>query len=124
MDGIYRGLRAEQQRLCALVIIGMNAQGEKHFVAMEDGVRDSTLSWREVLSKLQARGLQGPVLAIGDWAMGFWAAVEEVYPTTQSQRGWCHKPRNVLNTIPTSRQPKAKQPTDDLPCSDACDGGI
>jgi len=114
VDGIYSGLRAEQQRLCALVIIGMNAQGEKHFLAIEDGVRESTQSWREVLLKLKARGLQAPVLAIGDGAMGFWAAVEEVYPTTQHQRCWCHKTRNVLNAFPTSMQPKAKQALQDI----------
>ena len=80
VDGIYSGLRAEQQRLCALVVIGMNAQGEKHFLAIEDGVRESTQSWREVLLKLKARGLQAPMLAIGDGAMGFWAALEEIFP--------------------------------------------
>ena len=109
VDGIYSGLRAEQQRLCALVVIGMNAQGEKHFLAIEDGVRESTQSWREVLLKLKARGLQAPMLAIGDGAMGFWAAVEEVFPSTQHQRCWVHKTRNVLNAFPTSLQPKTKQ---------------
>ncbi len=114
VDGIYSGLRAEQQRLCALVVIGMNAQGEKHFLAIEDGVRESTQSWREVLLKLKARGLQAPMLAIGDGAMGFWAAVEEVFPSTQHQRCWVHKTRNVLNAFPTSLQPKAKQALQDI----------
>ena len=107
VDGIYSGLRAEQQRLCALVIIGMNAQGEKHFLAIEDGIRESTQSWREVLLQLKARGLQAPVLAIGDGAMGFWSALEEIFPTTQQQRCWVHKTRNVLNAFPKSLQPKA-----------------
>jgi putative transposase len=70
VDGIYSGLRAEQQRLCALVVIGMNAQGEKQFLAIEDGVRESTQSWREVLLNLKARGLNAPALAIGDWRWG------------------------------------------------------
>jgi transposase-like protein len=109
VDGIYSGLRAEQQRLCALVVIGMNAQGEKHFLAIEDGVRESTQSWREVLVKLKARGLQAPMLAIGDGAMGFWAALEEIFPGTRHQRCWCHKTQNVLNALPKSVQPKAKQ---------------
>ena len=74
VDGIYSGLRAEQHRLCALVVIGVNARGEKHFLAIDDGLRESTQSWREVLVHLQARGLHAPELAIGDGAMGFWAA--------------------------------------------------
>lgn len=109
VDGIYSGLRAEQQRLCALVVIGMNGQGEKHLLALEDGIRESTQSWREVLLNLQARGLTAPALAIGDGALGFWAALEEIFPGIQHQRCWCHKTQNVLNALPKSVQPKAKQ---------------
>ena len=109
VDGIYSGLRAEQHRLCALVVIGVNARGEKHFLALEDGLRESTQSWREVLLHLKARGMNTPEVAIGDGAMGFWAALEEIYPSTQPQRCWCHKTRNVLNAFPKSVQPKAKQ---------------
>lgn len=72
-DGIYRGLRAEQAKLCALVIIGVNERGEKHFLAIEDGVMESTQSWREVLLKLKSRSMNRPQLAVGDGAMGFWA---------------------------------------------------
>jgi putative transposase len=114
VDGIYSGLRAEQQRLCALVVIGMNAQGEKQFLAIEDGVRESTQSWREVLLNLKARGLNAPALAIGDGAMGFWRALEEIYPSTPQQRCWCHKTSNVLNALPTSGQPKAKHALQDI----------
>ena len=109
VDGIYSGLRAEQQRLCALVVIGMNAHGEKHLLAMEDGIRESTQSWREVLVNLNARGLTAPALAIGDGALGFWAALEEVFPDARHQRCWCHKTQNVLNALPKSVHPKAKQ---------------
>jgi transposase-like protein len=77
-DGVYSGLRAEQAKLCALVIIGVNERGEKHFLAIEDGVRESTQSWREVLLNLKSWGMNIPKLAIGDGAMGFWAALEEV----------------------------------------------
>jgi len=79
-DGVYSGLRGETEKLCALVIIGVNERGQKQFLAIEDGVRESTQSWREVLLKLKSRGMNGPQLAIGDGAMGFWAALEEVYP--------------------------------------------
>lgn len=108
-DGVYSGLRAEQTKLCALVVIGVNERGEKHFLAIEDGVRESTQSWREVLLKLKARGMTVPELAIGDGAMGFWAALEEVYPETRQQRCWMHKTMNVLNGLPKLVQPKAKQ---------------
>lgn len=108
-DGVYSGLRAEQAKLCALVVIGVNERGEKHFLAIEDGVRESTQSWREVLLKLKSRGMNVPELAIGDGAMGFWAALEEVYPESRQQRCWMHKTMNVLNCLPKSLQPKAKQ---------------
>lgn len=109
VDGIDSGLRAEKERLCALVIIGVNAQGEKHLLALEDGLRESTQSWREVLVDLQTRGLNPPELAIGDGAMGFWAALEERFPTTRPQRCWFHKTGNVLNALPKSVHPKAKR---------------
>ncbi len=108
-DGVYSGLRGEQDKLCALVVIGVNARGEKHFLAIEDGVRESTQSWREVLLKLKSRGMNVPKLAIGDGAMGFWAALEEIYPQTRQQRCWMHKTMNVLNGLPKSAQRKAKQ---------------
>ena len=91
-DGIYSGLRAEHQKLCALVVIGVNERGEKHFLAIEDGVRESTQSWREVLLDLKKRGLEvPPKLAVGDGALGFWSALDEVYPDTRHQRCWVHK---------------------------------
>ena len=108
-DGIYSGLRAEHTKLCALVVIGVNERGEKHFLAIEDGVRESTQSWREVLLKLKSRGMNIPQLAIGDGAMGFWAALEEVYGETRQQRCWVHKTANVLNCLPKSLNAKAKQ---------------
>ncbi|MCP5087034.1 MAG: IS256 family transposase, partial [Rhodobacteraceae bacterium] len=94
---------------CALVVIGVNERGEKHFLAIEDGVRESTQSWREVLLNLKSRGMNGAELAIGDGAMGFWAALEEIYPQTRQQRCWMHKTGNILNCFPKSVQPKAKQ---------------
>lgn len=108
-DGVYSGLRGEQTKLCALVVIGVNERGQKRFLAIEDGVRESTQSWREVLLRLKSRGMNIPQLAIGDGAMGFWAALEEVYPDTRQQRCWMHKTMNVLNGLPKSAQPKAKQ---------------
>ena len=89
-------------KLCALVVIGVNERGEKHFLAIEDGVRESTQSWREVLLKLKSRGMNGPELAIGDGAMGFWAALEEVYPETRCQRRSKTRPVGRSKTRPLS----------------------
>ena len=109
-DGIYSALRSERERLCVLVVIGVNARGEKHFLAIEDGVRESTQSWREVLLGMKQRGFTRPAkLAVGDGALGFWAALSQVYPTTRTQRCWMHKTGNVLNYLPKSGQAKAKQ---------------
>src|SRR5512134_2575480 len=109
VDGIYSGLRAEDGRLCALVVIGVNERGQKKFLAIEDGVRESKQSWRELLLGLKGRGLAiPPKLAVGDGALGFWGALEEVYPETRHQRCWKHKTVNVLNYLPRTLQPKAK----------------
>jgi transposase-like protein len=108
-DGIYSGLRAEKEKLCALVIIGVNERGQKQFLAIEDGTRESTQSWREVLLQLKGRGMNSPQLAVGDGAMGFWSAIEEVYPETRHQRCWVHKTANILNHLPKTAQPKAKK---------------
>lgn len=113
-DGIYSGLRGENDKLCVLVVIGVNAQGKKHFLAIEDGVRESTQSWREVLLGLKSRGMNAPQLAVGDGAMGFWGALEEVFPGTRQQRCWMHKTGNVLNALPKASQPKAKQTLHDI----------
>jgi putative transposase len=108
VDGVYSGLRGDDNKLCALVVIGVTECGEKHFLAIEDGQRESTQSWREVLLSLKSRGLVAPELAVGDGAMGFWSALEEVYPDTKQQRCWMHKTGNILNYLPKLSQPKAK----------------
>jgi transposase-like protein len=109
-DGIHTGVREEDDaRQCLLVIIGVNEQGKKEVVAINDGLRESTQSWLELLRDLNSRGLDtGPLLAVGDGALGFWAALSEVYPETRHQRCWVHKTANVLNALPRSLQAKAK----------------
>ena len=92
------------------VVIRVNARGEKHFLAIEDGVRESTQSWREVLLQMKQRGFTRPAkLAVGDGALGFRAALSEVFPKTHTQSCWFHKTGNVLNYLPKSSQAKAKQ---------------
>jgi putative transposase len=109
-DGIYTGLRDEDtDKQCLLVIMGVKPDGSKVRVAIESGIRESKESWRDVLLDLKERGLKrGPLLATGDGAMGFWAALNEVYPETRHQRCWVHKMANVLNVLPKSLQGKAK----------------
>ena len=109
-DGIYFQARMEDDKQCMLVIIGATPEGKKELVGFLDGYRESTQSWRELLLDLKARGLcVAPKLAIGDGAMGFWGALEEVWPQTRSQRCWVHKTANVLNKLPKSLHAKAKQ---------------
>jgi transposase-like protein len=110
VDGIYTGLREEDvDKQCLLVIIGVKPDGTKVRVAIGNGIRESKESWRELLLDLKARGLKiGPLLAIGDGAMGFWAALDEVYPKTRHQRCWVHKMANVINALPKSLHGKAK----------------
>ena len=109
-DGIYFNIRMDQDAQCILVIIAATEDGRKELLAIEDGYRESAQSWRELLLDLKRRGLQsGPKLAVGDGALGFWKALHEVYGRTQEQRCWVHKTANVLNSLPASQQPKAKE---------------
>ena len=98
-DGIHSGLRGDGEGLCVLVVIGVNARGEKRFLAIEDGVRESSQRWREVLLGLRQRDLaRPPRLAVGDGALGFWSALSDVYPETRAQRCWFHKAGNVIES--------------------------
>lgn len=109
-DGIHVQARLEDQAQCLLVIIGATPEGKKELVGLIDGVRESAQSWRELLLDLKRRGLAiGPELAVADGALGFWQAIEEVWPQTRGQRCWVHKTANVLNKLPKSQQPKAKR---------------
>jgi transposase-like protein len=112
-DGVYTSLRSEDtNKQCLLVVVGVTADGNKERVAISDGIRESKESWRDLLLDLKHRGLKrGPLLAVGDGAMGFWAALNEVFPETRHQRCWMHKTVNILNALPASLQSKAK---DDL----------
>ena len=108
-DGIHFRIRLEEERLCTLVLIGVRPDGTKEVVALEDGYRESGESWRGVLRDLKTRGLRAPVLAVGDGALGFWAAVRDVWPETAEQRCWVHRLVNVLDKLPKSLQPRAKR---------------
>lgn len=110
VDGIHVQARLEDNAQCLLVIIGATPEGKKELVGLIDGVRESGQSWRELLLDLKRRGLTiAPELAVADGALGFWQAIEEVWPQTRGQRCWVHKTANVLNKLPKSLQPKAKR---------------
>ena len=107
-DGVHFNVRLEADRLCCLVIVGVRPDGTKELVALTDGYREDTESWLDLLRGLKARGLCGPNLAVGDGALGFWAAIREVFPDTTEQRCWVHKTANVLAALPKRLQPSAK----------------
>ena len=109
VDGIYFNVRLEPDRPCMLVIMGTLENGEKELIAVWDGYRESKDAWGEIMYDLKNRGLRrGPRLAIGDGALGFWAALEEAFPRTRKQRCWVHKTANVLDKLPKRVQPYAK----------------
>ncbi len=111
-DGIHVKVRLEDdanKKQCILVLMGATADGKKELIAVLDGYRESEQSWSELLLDLKQRGLKrAPKIAVGDGALGFWAALRKVFPETREQRCWVHKTANVLNKMPKSVQPKAK----------------
>jgi len=108
VDGIHFRIRLEEDRLCCLVIIGVRPDGTKQLVALTDGYRESSESWAELLRDLKARGLTAPVLATADGALGFWAALRDVFPETAEQRCWVHKTARVLDALPKRKHEAAK----------------
>jgi transposase-like protein len=109
VDGIHFGARLEDASQCMLVIIGATKYGEKEVLTITDGYRESEQSWLEALNDLKRRGLTiSPKLAIGDGALGFWKALPQVFGETRRQRCWMHKSGNVLDKLPKSVQPRAK----------------
>jgi transposase-like protein len=108
-DGVHLGVRLDEEKLCLLVMIGVRVDGTKELVALAEGYRESTGSWADLLRDCARRGMRAPVLAVGDGALGFWAALREVFPGTREQRCWFHKIGNVLSALPKSAHPGAKK---------------
>lgn len=109
-DGVYFDVRlGEDDRLACLVLVGVLPDGTKEVIALEDGYRESTDSWLSLLRDVHQRGMPAPKLATGDGALGFWAALRQVYPSTEEQRCWVHKIANVLDKLPKRVQPRAKE---------------
>ena len=114
-DGVYLQARMEPIAECMLVVIGATPEGKKELVVFQVGTRESAQSWRELLVDLKARGLAvAPELAVGDGALGFWKALEEVFPSTRHQRCWVHKVVNVLNAVPNSMALQVKRDLNEI----------
>ena len=109
VDGIHFNVRLGEERLCVLVVVGVRADGTKELVVLTDGYRESTESWADLLRDLKRRGMRAPVLAVGDGALGFWAALRDVFPETRAQRCWVHRMANILNALPSSVQAAARR---------------
>lgn len=109
VDGIHFQVRLGGDRVCTLVIVGVRGDGRKELVALTDGHRESAESWADLLRDCRRRGMRAPVLAVGDGALGFWAALRDVFPETREQRDWVHKAANVLDALPKSAHPAAKK---------------
>jgi len=108
-DGVYFNIRSQDERQCILTLIGVTDTGDKELLGLEAGLRESELSWKPLLLRLQDQGLEvAPQLAVGDGALGFWKALAQVFPTTKPQRCWVHKTANVLNYLPKAQQAQAK----------------
>ncbi len=119
VDGIHFNVRLEEDRLCTLVMIGARPDGTKEMIAVEDGFRESKDSWATLIRDLNRRGMAAPELAIGDGALGFWAALRDVWPETREQRDWVHRIANVLDKLPKRLQPKAKAALHEIMKSDS-----
>ena len=108
-DGVHFNIRLEEDRQCILVLMGATPEGKKELIAIVDGYRESEQSWKELLLEVKARGLVvDPKLAVGDGALGFWKALDQIYPATRAQRCWVHKTANVLDKMTKRVQPGAK----------------
>ena len=108
VDGVHFNVRLEDDRLCTLVMIGVRPDGTKELITVEDGYRESAESWKMVLRDLKRRGMRQPVVAIGDGALGFWAAMRDVWPKTCERRDWFHKLGNILDKLPKRLQARVK----------------
>ena len=107
-DGVHFNVRLEDDRLACLVVVGVTAEGRKELIGLEDGYRESSEGWLTLLRELKLRGMGAPKLAVADGALGFWNALETVYPESDHQRCWVHKIANVLDKLPKRLQPRAK----------------
>jgi len=108
-DGVYLGAGIEKEKTALLCVVGAREDGEKELLGMEPGYRENKESWAGILRDLRNRGLEAPMIATGDGALGLWAALDEVYPTTEHQRCWNHRITNVQAKLPKRRRAEARR---------------
>jgi len=124
-DGVYFNSRIDGEKNCILVVIGATKSGNKEMLAIQSGFRESEISWRELLLDLKNRGLsQGPKLAIGDGALGFWKALRKEFPGTREQRCWVHKTANILDKMPKTVHCSAKKGIHEIYLSDSKENAL
>jgi len=107
-DGIYVKAGLGKEKAALLVVIGVQRDGSKRFLALEPGYRESKESWALVLRQLKLRGVKSARLFVGDGNLGLWAGVGEVYPQAQEQLCWNHKLLNVMDAVSHKEQAQAK----------------
>jgi transposase-like protein len=108
-DGIYVKAGIGKEKAALLVVIGVQEDGTKRFLALEPGYRESKESWALVLRQLKGRGVKSGRLFVGDGNLGLWAAVGEVYPDSQEQLCWNHKMLNVIDAVSKKEQSMVKK---------------
>lgn len=108
-DGFYLNAGPERDTLAVLVVLGGHGDGRKELLAMAEGYREDTPSWADVLRDLKTRGLtEPPLVAVGDGALGLWAALDQVYPTTRHARCWNHRALNLWAKLPQRLPARAR----------------
>lgn len=108
-DGIYVKAGLGKERAALLVVIAVQRDGSKRFLALEPGYRESKESWAGVLRQLKCRGAKSIRLFVGDGNLGLWAAVGEVYPQAEQQLCWNHKMLNVIDAVSQKEQMEVKK---------------
>jgi transposase-like protein len=107
-DGVYLGAGPDDERRALLVVIGVDASGTKHLVALSEAMAESEQSWTDLFADLKARGMVDPLLVVADGADGLWAALSKACPDAAQQRCWVHKMRNVLDKVPHRHRPATR----------------
>jgi putative transposase len=99
-DGVYLDAGTEQERRVMLVVIGVDTEGQKDLLAIEDAFGESAESWTALFESLRERGLKNVAMLVADGAQGIWKAFSAVFPRAKQQRCWLHKIRNVEDKVP------------------------
>jgi transposase-like protein len=114
-DGLYVKAGFDKEKAALLVLIGADDKGDKQFLAVESGYRESEDSWSDVLRDLKARGLKLGRLTAADGALGLWASLRGQHPEGDEQRCWNHRITNILDDIPKKHQAEATELLTQMP---------